>query len=427
MTDLVMAMPYRAYVDKAQREGFRIHALWDERVARGLYGPGWVEYLAEMRRRADSYATVDFTDAAGYEAALRRAVDTSGARRVYHVGGEESMLLTYRLAERMGRAVNPARSIELLNSKRAMRRLLAEHGLSPVRSAEAERWADVAGLLDSFELPVVVKPTELAGSRAVLLLRHRDQLVEWKRLLDSYAYTGPLLVEEYLRGPEFSVETLSDHGRHEVIGVTRKVLGQPPLFVEAGHVHPVPGSPAVRAMGSLAVELLTAAGYQTGPAHTEIIYTAAGPRIVETQARLGGDRIPRLVELSTGLDIERGIFQALAGRGPRAVPPRCVARISYFDLPRGRVTAVSGVEEARSLGFVDELVLPFAVGDEVPETVDWHTRHGYVIVTGDSEAHTWERVQRVRSLIRVAVAEPSRPFGDGTAGDRTAVAMGGRA
>ncbi|ETK35455.1 ATP-grasp domain-containing protein [Microbispora sp. ATCC PTA-5024] len=396
MSNLVMVMPYRAFVIKAREEGHRICAIWDPTLQTA-------DYLHGIAELADAFVLTDFSDPVVFDRAVRRAAQDFDADAIYHIGAEDSMLATYRIAEELGKAVNPSRSIELLNDKLAMRRLLAEHGMSPVRFATADRWQDVPALLGGFELPVVVKPTELAGSRGVYLLHHAGQVEEWGRLLDSCDYRGPVLVEEYLRGPEFSVETLSDGGRHQVVGVTRKVLGPPPLFVEAGHVHPAPDGPDTRAIGELAVRLLTAAGYRTGPAHTEVIWTSSGPRIVESQARLGGDQIPRLVQLSTGIDIERAVFRILGGRAPGPRERRRVAHIAYFSFTPGLVRSVQGVEEARALGFVDMLEMPFQPGGRVPVTVDWRTRHGFVVVSGDTEEQALARARHVQSLVRVEV------------------------
>ncbi|MBI1757922.1 MAG: ATP-grasp domain-containing protein [Actinobacteria bacterium] len=413
MRTLVMVMPYRALVEKARAEGFSVHAVWDRRVAEGIFHDQAEDYLAAVEALADGYALTDFTDPTGFESALRRMVDRVDADALYHVGAEESMLTTYRLAERWGIAVNPAAAISHLNDKRAMRRLLADHGVSPVRCAEADDISAVAGLLAGFRLPVVVKPIDLSGSRAVFLLSDPGELPGYARMLDAYGYTGPLLVEEYLRGPEFSVETLSIAGRHQVIGVTRKVLGPAPLFIEAGHLHPVRDDPRTRQIGELAVQLLDMAGYRTGPAHTEVLWTQDGPRIVESQARLGGDRIPRLVQLSTGVDMERGIFQALRGEPVPAPAPDAattVAGIAYFELPVGRITAISGIDQIRALDLVDEISFPFQVGDRVPRTVDWRTRHGHVIATGDSRASLQRRLERVRELVAAGVrVEPADP------------------
>lgn len=407
MTNLVLVMPYRAFVTKARQEGFRVGAVWDPRVAESIFGADAGGYLDGVAAAAADFRLTDFADQARYRADVRAAAADLDAALVHHVGQEESMLDAARFAEELGLAVNPAAAVALLNDKLALRELLTRHGVSPVRYAHAARPAEVAGVLDGFRGPVVVKPTALSGSRAVRLVRDRAGLDRWAALAASYGYTGPVLVEEYLDGPEYSVETISVDGVHHVVGVTRKRLGPPPLFVESGHRHPAPPGPAAAAMGRLTRRMLALTGYRTGPAHTEIRFTRAGPRIVESQARLGGDRIPQLVQHATGVDLERAVFAALAGRPPAAPTRHGVAAVHYFDLPIGEVTSLDGVEAARALPGVHELSLPFAVGGRIPPTVDWRTRHGFVVVSGATAADVDATLDRVRATLRVGV----RPAG----------------
>ncbi|SDG48885.1 Biotin carboxylase [Lentzea fradiae] len=413
MTGLLMVMPYRAYLAKAKAEGFRVGAVWDPKVATEIFGGHAGEYLDDVRRLADAFWEADFADPAGYERVLREAAAEFGAELVYHVGQEESMGLAARVAEDLGLAVNSAEAVHRLNDKVALRRLLGEHGLSPVRYADAPDWRSARALLGGFDLPVVVKPTQLSGSRGVVLVHDRAEFEDWGAALDETGYTGPVLVEEYLVGPEFSVETISVQGRHHVIGVTHKRLGPPPLFVEAGHAHPAPESYDVAALGAAVVAMLDATGYRTGPAHTELRLTPAGPRIIESQARLGGDRIPRLVELATGIDLERAVFGGLAGRSPGGRSRPDVAWIHYFSLPFGVLRSVDGLDEIRALPFVDELSFPFEPGSRVPAIVDWRTRHGFVVVSAGSHEEAARRVTKVESLLRVDVETTRKPEGAG--------------
>lgn len=403
MTRLVMVMPYLDHPAKARQRGFDICAIWDSRVAEGIFGDRAGRYLTDLAESADELRLTDFRDPAGFERALRSAVADYQPAYLYHVGSEDTMLPTYRVAEDLGLAVNPARAVQTINDKLALRRLLADCGLSPVRFAHADQWTDVAPLLAGFSLPVVVKPTRLSGSRGVVLIGDPRDLDSWGSTLDSYGYAGPVLVEEYLSGPEFSVETISVRGHHHVVGVTRKLLGPPPYFVEAGHIHPEPPSPATAAMSELVVNMLTASGYRTGPAHTEVKLTPGGPRIVESQARHGGDNIPRLMALSTGFDTAGAIYDALAGRPPPSPSGTGTARIHYFSLPPGVLVSVTGLDELRSHSYVHELHFPFSPGDAIPVTTDWRSRHGYVIVCGRSARHTQRLVEQATAGLQVQI------------------------
>ncbi|WP_329056048.1 ATP-grasp domain-containing protein [Amycolatopsis sp. NBC_01488] len=404
MPNLVMVMPYQAYLAKARAEGFRITAIWDPAEAGRLFGADAPAYLKEVEAHADGLRLVDFTDRVAYEGAIRDAVRETGAEHVWHVGSEESMQLAYEVADDLGKAVNSPRAVFLLNDKLAMRTLLRDKGISTVKFAVADHWRDVERLLGGFTLPVVVKPAALSASRGTLLLTDPAGLPAWGDELAALAYSGPLLVEEYLRGPEFSVETMTVRGEHHVLGVTRKLLGPLPHFVERGHLFGEPETAETRQAGALAVELLDAVGYQCGPAHTEVIVTADGPRIVESQARLGGDKIPNLIEHARGFDVKRAMFAALAGRTALPEPRGLVGHIAYFTFPTGVLQSVKGLEEARALDYVDTLSFPFAPGDVLPETVSSKTRHGFVILTGSADAAAaLARADAVRALIEVEV------------------------
>ena len=403
MPNLVMVMPYRAYIGKAQGEGFRISAIWDPAVADRLYGAQASRYLQDVKALADDFRLADFTDRAAYAGAIRAAVREFDADHVWHVGGEDTMMLAYEVADELGKAVNTPRSVALLNDKLAMRRLLRDKGISSVQFAAAERWQDVAALLADFTLPVVVKPATLSGSRGTFLLTDPADLPAWGDVLASYHYDGPLLIEEYLRGQEFSVETLTVRGEHHVIGVTRKLLGPLPHFVEFGHLFPEPHTARTRQVAALAVELLDVAGYRCGPAHTEVTLTADGPRIVESQARLGGDKIPEIIQLARGFDMKRGMFAALAGQPPRLGQAKSVGHIAYLSLPNGILRSVSGLDAVRALPFVDTLSFPFSAGDVIPATVNSKTRHGFVVLTGGDAGQARARADQVREMVKAEV------------------------
>lgn len=394
---LLMCMPYRQFVRKAAAEGFRTYSIWDPDLESAAY-------LDEVAALSEELALADFRDEAG----LRRVVAEAAARHdvahVLHFGREETQSPVCEQADALGLAVNPPRSLEQINDKAAMRRLLRERGLSPVRAVEAASPQEAQRILEAgHELPVVVKPTGLDGSRGVRLIERAGDAPAGAAALDADGYRGAVLVEEVLRGPEFSVETLTTGGRrHHVVGITAKRLGPPPGFVEMGHVYPAPLPEADRAtIAELVVAFLDATGYRFGPTHTEVILTARGPRIVESQARLGGDRIPQLVEVASGFDIEAALFRALAGGPVEPGPAQRLGCISFFDLGSGRVRSIGGAEAIRRLPFVHALKLKVGPGDVLRPVTDSQSRHGYVVIDAASEEQAQERFGAVRALLQV--------------------------
>ncbi|GFH35739.1 ATP-grasp domain-containing protein [Streptomyces pacificus] len=420
---LLMVQPYTQFVEKAVALGFEVWSIWDPTLQPA-------SYLAGVEKASREMLWVDFSDEAALRRLVRRTALAHDVGCLLHLGEEATMVAVAEEAQALGLALNPPEALRRLNDKAALRELLAGHGLSPVRTAVAGTPDEVASLLAGFGLPAVVKPTRLQGSAAVRLVRGPADLDAWRRELAGHGYRGPVLVEEYLRGPEFSVETLTRGGRHLVVGITAKRKTPAPAFVETGHVFPAPlADTDADAIGALVTAVLDAAGYRFGPAHTEVILTGAGPRVVESQARFGGDRIPALIRLATGFDIEGAVFDLLVGGTAEPAPAERTAAISFFAFPPGRITRLEGMAELDALPHVHGVRFPFAEGDVLPPTRHSGSRHGHVIVTGGTaeeaerlaaETKALPRVETGSAVLNAVTAAPAAPMRP----DRTLLLIG---
>jgi biotin carboxylase len=395
---LLMVMPYKQLARKAREEGFRVFSIWDRALAAG-------DTLEEVARHSEELLLTDFGDVDG----LRRLVTETAIRldvaHVLHLGNEDTQLPVCEEAYVLGVTPNPPQALHQINDKAATRRLLRECGLSPVRTVVVGSPAEARARFAELDLPVVAKPTCLGGSRGVRLIREEHDLDDWERRLAAHGYDGPAVLEEFLRGPEYSVETLTVEGQHRLVGITAKRVSPLPDFVETGHLFPAPLAQADRiAMTDLVTTFLDAAGYRFGPAHTEVILTTAGPRVVESQTRIGGDRIPTAVRLASGFDVEAAIFRALSGKPVEIPEAHGYGCVSFFRLRPGRLESVGGLEEIRALPYVHELKFPFVPGATVPATVDSRSRHGYVVVDAGSEEEAEARVATVNGLLHTVVA-----------------------
>lgn len=397
---ILIVSPYPSSVRHAVDAGFEVYAVVDP--ARET-----AEHIAEVAADATEIHHADFADGP----ALRRLIETTarrvGVARVLAMGRwEDAHLPAAEVAWSLGLGLNPPESIRRVNDKVAMRRLLHEHGLSPVRSAVFGSPDQVA--LGGLVLPVIAKPAGLSASRGVMLIADAADLASWRAKLAGYRYSGPVILEEFLRGAEFSIETVSVDGEHHVLGITAKQVTPPPRFVETGHLHPAPLAEADRkAITELVTAFLAVADYRFGPAHTEVVLTDDGPRIVESQARLGGDRIPLLVRIATGVDIDAVVYQALTGKPVEEPIADRLGCVSFFELSPGTLRSVAPLADIARLPFVHEVDFPFAPGDVVPAFADSFTRHGHVVVHANSPEQARERVAQVQRLLAADI----EPFG----------------
>lgn len=171
--------------------------------------------------------------------------------------------LAARFAERTGLVFHSVATITAIGDKGAMRRRLAGDPDLAVRSAMAHDEASLRTAAAAIGFPLVVKPSDSTGSQGVSVLRSEDGLsAAGERAL---AVSAAVLVEEFLDGPQYSVEAFSEDGTHVVLAVTRK-YSDPRTLVEMGHVLPADLPDAVRTeFAERTRRLLRTLGLRYGP------------------------------------------------------------------------------------------------------------------------------------------------------------------
>ena len=232
----------------------------------------------------------------------------------------------------------------------------------------------------------IVKPADNSGSRGVDLLKDDTDLNAAYDYTSHYSRGGEIVVEEFMEGPEVSVETLAVDGDVRVIQITDKLTTGAPYFVEMGHSQPSQLSEETRKkIAEVAVASNKAIGIENGPSHTEIIVTKDGPKIVELGARLGGDCITtHLVPLSTGVNmVECSIRIALGEKANLEPKWNKGSAIRYLKTGTGTVKEVKGVAEAEQIPGVQQVSIVHGVGEQVGEIRSSVDRAGFVIAQAE--------------------------------------------
>lgn len=331
--------------------------------------------------------------------------------------GEYFVPAAAELAHRLGLpGLNPASALVARN-KLECRRVTAEAGIASPAFGFAADERETDEVLSRVGLPCVVKPTDESGSVGVTLCRSRHEVLERvAELAHTFVnrcgqhHVPGALIEQFLEGPEVSVETMTYRGRHHVQGVTSKLLGSLPSFVELGHTFPAhwPGD-MTGAAADLAIAALRAIGFDFGAAHTEIKLTSDGPFLIEVNPRIAGDNIPRLIWHAVGVPFLEEYVRMHMGADPNLLPSKsAAAAIRFITGEEGQLAAISGAAEARQAEGVTDLVLRVAPGDITHSPRHSHHRLGYVITTGSTPAEAQERAERTAGKIRLSYLPDSK-------------------
>ena len=169
--------------------------------------------------------------------------------------------------------------------------------------------------LNSF--PYIVKPVDSSASRGVVEVNSQQELTEAVKAACGLSRTGNAIVESYIGGKEFSVETLTQNGVTHIIQITEKLTrGEDKgYFVEDTHIEPARISEIdVEAIKAEVLRAAKAVGVDNCPTHTEIKLWDGKPFIIEMACRLGGDYITSdLVPLSTGISMMENLIKLSLG------------------------------------------------------------------------------------------------------------------
>ncbi|WP_028671661.1 ATP-grasp domain-containing protein [Saccharospirillum impatiens] len=182
-------------------------------------------------------------------------------------------------------------------NKAAMRERLQQHHLPSAWHHGLSNPADLDRL--DLDFPCVVKPQEGVASMDVKLCANIGELRDFCMAFWQQRPARGLIVEQYLEGPLFSVETLGDSNRLAVVGGYETTLSAPPYFIETECVwNSDVDSDHVRQ----AVQQIKAFGIGFGACHSEFVLTEHGPRLVEINYRSIGDGCEFLLDRMAHFD-----------------------------------------------------------------------------------------------------------------------------
>ena len=322
-----------------------------------------------------------------------------------------------RLAFELGLPGADPEAVALCRDKSRLARCLKRAGIPSPGTVILEKPEDLDEVGKLLEFPVVVKPAMGSGSIGVRLCNDEDNLrrrvlalLGKKQNERGLSVSSKVLVQEYLNGPEFSVEVMGTGNGLEILAITRKHLGPTPHFVETGHDLPADLSDHQRtALEQVTHESLKATGLVRGPAHLEFRFHREGPVLIEINPRLAGGMIPVLIEQALGIDPLACLLDlALTGTVQLSPRHREAASIRFFVAQKpGRLLSVPDQATLSTLPGVAELTLTRKAGETITPAGDFRDRIGWVITRGRNIGESADRAKTVLEKADWQIAPPT--------------------
>lgn len=327
-----------------------------------------------------------------------------------------------RLARQLGLPTNAPEVMQACRNKATSRALFARHGVPSAASVSVRTVAEAEAAAERIGYPVVLKPAAHAASIGVIRADTPDQLASAHAFAQKAAGLGQestsVLVEEYLDGPEVSVECVTYRGETTVVAVTRKTVSEPPHFEELAHSVDA-ADPLLGVVAPAARAAIRALGITDGVSHVEMRLVDGRPRLVEVNGRLAGDMIGHLVRLATGIDLPRAAADIACGRAPDLAPTRSSAAAIQLIYPDVSGTLRRVYFDGICPRWLERVHFQRQAGDQLLLPVDGGTmftaRIGYLITTAPTADLARTRAAQAAGRLRIDIA-PHTSDASGTGG-----------
>lgn len=322
---------------------------------------------------------------------------------VIHPCSEVAMNVMGRINDEMGLHGVSRETAMRATNKHLMREAFEAYGAPSPKSFCANNADEGYKLFVSIGKKAILKPSRNSGSRGIVEIDQGlsyDEFAPFFERSKAESRDASVMIEQFVEGPEFSVEIIIWNGIVNVLQVTDKKTTEAPYFVELGHSQPSQfPAEVVASVRNAAIKGVKALGLNDCAAHAEVKYQNGKPYIMEIGARLGGDFIStELTHLSTGIDMVAAAIDVAMGVEPclkSVTKPQGVA-IRYFTPRPGIVKTIKGAELLHCPDIYDAVIY-VQPGDTVKEVKSSLDRSGHIIVTSSSVSVA---IERAESLIK---------------------------
>ena len=329
------------------------------------------------------------------------------------------LILAAVIAGRMGLPHNPVDAVTAACDKAAQRRRwaaaqVAQPAFRVVPAAAAEDALRQAAAEVGW--PCVVKAASLSASQGVLRADDPAAAVAAARRIRQVLATAgrppdePLLVEEYVPGPELSIDGLLAGGALTVTAVFDKPwTPEGPTFEETLLITPsrLPG-PVLAAAIAAAGQAARALGLRHGPIHAELRIDERGGRVrpvmLELAARCIGGLCSRALRFPGDMSLEEMVLAHALGRPTPGRRRGAPSGVLMLPVPRpGVLRAVEGRAEAAAVPGVTGLSITVPVGQRVRPLPDGDRYLGFIFAEGETQDQVERTLGAARERLRVVI------------------------
>ena len=353
---------------------------------------------------ADFFYHIDINDLQAAAGITKKLKSEGKIIAVYTQGHDVAYTVAYAAKAAGLPGIEPKAAFNC-KSKIKMRQILSEKGVENVRFATAKNLEEAKEAVKKVGFPCYVKPADSWACRGVRRLTDANDLEQaFNAALNFCYFTKEVLIEEELRGQEYSTDAVIYKGKLYPAGVSDRIF----LPKEKYAVHIGSRTPSMlpeetqTSMYAIMDKAAKALGVTDGAFKGDLLVDENGKvRILEVTARTSGGFDSQLRKpYSFGMDLLKATMDIACGYplDPVDLVPKWAkwsSTISVIHEP-GIITQIEGLEELKKIKGVRDVYFRSKVGDIVKPLVHSAARTNQII----SSADTLEDLLKIENKIR---------------------------
>lgn len=300
---------------------------------------------------------------------------------------------------------------EQFTNKRKMREFCKNNNFPTPAYKECDSKCTAQEFFRKVGKKMIMKPLDSQSSRGVHIINCEGDIEKYFDETVSFSNsTNSVLLEEYIKGTEFTVDGIMTPDGYYTTAISRKKhfdynpsIAQELLFTYCDDVYDY------EKLERINEDIATGMGLPFGLTHAEYKCENGEFYLIEIAARGGGTKISsNIVPIMSGLNTNKVLVDELLGNRQkielRKKDTRC-AMLGFFDFKAGIVESVEGIDDAKKLVGVDDLYLDIHPGQEIGEAQDDRSRVGHYILWADDIKKLRELQREVLKIVKVVYRE----------------------
>ena len=315
--------------------------------------------------------------------------------------------------EQMELPGNPYESVCILQNKDRFRNFLTQHGFNVPKAKGFASMEDALAEKYWFPWPVIVKPTDSAGSKGVTRVNRLEDLEPALKVAFDHSISGRVIVEEFIekQGCSSDTDCFSVDGQLKFVSFSAQRFDEdaPNPYTPSAYSWPSTFTPAQEEELTLEIQrLLTLLGMRTSIYNIETrVGTNGKPYIMEVSPRGGGNRLAEMLRYATGVDLITNAVRAAVGEEVVGVEQKpykgAWAEVVLHSDKNGKFQELS-VDASTVNAKVVETDLWVQPGDQVHAFKGANDAIGTLVLNFVSEAELVSALKNVADWVRIKVS-----------------------